>query len=235
MSEKPGSACLAGLRNVALAPLVLAMAACASYEPSTVAVPQPTASQWVVLGDFAAAAEPYVDPEQQQAIFDADFDEADVIAIQVVVENRGKTSKLVRPSDIVLELPDGQKLPPATVATTVTKVGEDGSVVGSALAFGVIGAIVAANAENEARAARTQDYQGKALQVSALNKNDQAHGFVFFIPPRGTQPFDEGTLHVRFADTADSTSQVVELPLTGISYEEEVEEKPAPRDDSTGS
>ena len=219
----------------ALASFALLMTACASYEPSTTAAPEPSPSQWITQGEFAAAAEPYVDAERQKAVFDADFDEADVIAIQVVIENRGQTPKLVRPSDIVLELPDGQKLPPASVATTVIQVGESGSVIGSALAFGVIGAVVAADAENEARAARTLDYQSKALQVSALNKNERAHGFVFFIPPRGTEPFDEGTLTVRFADTADSTSEVVELPLRGLSYEEEVDQKKPPRDDGTGS
>ncbi len=223
------------LRLLVLAPVGLLVAACASYEPSTVAIAEPSPQDWTVKGDIAASADPYVDEQRQEAVFDANFDEADVIAIQVVVENRGDNPMLVRPSDMVLALPDGTKLAPSSVSATVNKVGEDGSVVGAGLAFGVIGVIAAAGAESEARAARTEDYQSKAFEVSAIDQGEMTHGFVFFMPPKGTADFDEATLSVRFSDTAASTSDVIELPLTGLSYEEEEESEPAPRNDSTGS
>ena len=73
---------------------------CAFYTPSSAPVPEPTPTAWVIQGTLAVAADPYADTERQKAIFDADLNEADVIAIQIVTENRGSKAVLVRPSDI---------------------------------------------------------------------------------------------------------------------------------------
>ena len=212
-------------RLIAISFLGLLLAACASYTPSSAPVPEPMPTAWTVQGTLAVAADPYADAERQKAFFDADLDEADVIAIEIVTENRGPNVMLVRPSDIILELPDGKKFSPSGVTTVVNKVGESGSVVGAAIAFGIIGMLAAPSAEEKARTARTADYKDKAFKETTLGQMDSAHGFVFFIPPRGTEPFDEAKLWVRFIDFDTATSEMVVTPLTGLKFEETKKKK----------
>ena len=207
------------LRPFALPLLGLLLASCASYTPSSAPVPEPAPANWVVNGSLAVAAEAFSDEASQKAVFDADFDEAEVVAIQVVAENRGARKMLVRPSDMVLQLPEGRKFSPSGITIVVNKVGESGSVVGATLAFGIIGAIAASSAEEESRTARTADYKEKAFKESTLIEADSAHGFVFFIPPRGTAPFDRAILRVRFVDIDTASSEYVEVALAGLAYQ----------------
>lgn len=211
--------------KLAIPMIGLLLGACASYTPSSAPVPEPATTEWVVQGTLAVAADPFADAERQKSTFDADLNEADVIAIQVVAENRGPRAMLVRPSDMILELPDGKKFSPSGITTVVSKVGESGSVVGSAIAFGIIGAMVASSAEDSARTARTADYKAKAFKETTLRQDESAHGFVFYIPPRGTEPFDEAKIRVRFVDFDAATSEFVEAPLNGLDYEEAVTKK----------
>jgi hypothetical protein len=200
------------------------LAGCASYTPSSAPIPEPTPAEWTVQNALAVAVDPYADAERQKATFDADLNKADVIAIQVVVENRQPRAMLVRPSDMALELPTGKKFSPSGVTTVVNKVGESGSVVGAAFAFGIIGAIAASDSEESARTARTADYKEKAFIETILRRQESAHGFVFFIPPRGTEPFDAATLRLRFIDFESAVSEVIEVPLSGLNYEETAED-----------
>lgn len=201
------------------------LGACASYTPSSAPIPDPAPAEWIRQDDLAVAVDPFVEEERQVATFDANLNDADVIAIQVSVENRSGRTVLIRPSDMILELPDGRKFSTSGVTTVVNKVGESGSVVGAAIAFGIIGAIAASSAEDDARTARTADYREKAFEDTILKTGSSAHGFVFFIPPRGTDPFEDATLHVRFVDFDSATSEIIEAPIHGLNYEETKEEK----------
>lgn len=213
------------MRKFAISLIGLLLGACASYTPSSAPVPEPTPTEWVVQDTLAVAADPFADAERQKTAFDADLNEAGVIAIQVIAENRGPRAMLVRFSDMILELPDGKKFSPSGITTVVNKVGESGSVVGAAIAFGIIGAIAASSAEESARTARTADYKEKAFKKTTLGQDESAHGFVFFIPPRGTEPFDEAKLRVRFVDFDAATSEMVEVSLSGLDYEETEKKK----------
>ena len=106
-----------------------------------------------------------------------------------------------------------KKFSTSGVTTVVNKVGESGSVVGAAIAFGIIGMLAASSAEEKARTARMADYKDKAFKEALLGPNESAHGFVFFIPPRGTESFDKAKLRVRFVDfdAAGFTFQVQHL------------------------
>jgi hypothetical protein len=207
-------------QTLTLSLLGLLLGACASYTPSSAPVPEPAPAEWIIQNTLAVAADPFEDAESQSATFDADLNEADVISIQVIVENRGPQAVLVRPSDMILELPDGKKFSPSGITTVVNKVGESGSVVGAAIAFGIIGVIAASGAEEEARTVRTADYKEKSFKETTLGQDESAHGFIFFIPPRGTEPFDKATLRVRFIDFDSAISEIVEVPLSGLNYEE---------------
>lgn len=208
-------------RNQILWLLGFALGACASYTPSSAPIAEP--SVWTVKGDYAVAVDPFVETDRQLATFDADLNEADVIAIQVVADNRSRQRVLVRRSDMALAVPVGGKFAPSGITSVVNKVGESGSVVGATIAFGIIGAIAASSAEDDARTARTADYKEKAFKDATLEPGDSARGFVFFIPPRGTEPFDDAKLHVRFIDFDTATSEIVEVPLSGLDYVESKE------------
>ena len=143
---------------------VLALSACASYEPSSAPVAKPAELKFSSANGTRAGAQPYTDKELQAATFDADLDESDVIAIQVMVENKRQAPVIVRSSDTRLEMPNGQTIAPSGVSRTVGRIDEDGSVVGAGIAFGIIGVMVASGEENEAKEARRIDYEARSLK-----------------------------------------------------------------------
>lgn len=210
------------MRSITLFPmLVIAsmVGACASYEPSSATIPEQSEFRMIGADGVLAGALPYLDTEQQAAMFDADFNASDVLAINVSVENRRAEAVLVRPSDVTLKLPDGRNLVPSSVTNVANKVGEDGSVVGATIAFGIIGLIVSQNKEEKARAARIDDYDSKSLHVTELRPGDSANGFLFFLLPQSSPDFDTAELSVRFIDPASAQNWIVEIPLEGLRIE----------------
>lgn len=205
-----------------LLPVLLAASvagACASYEPSSAPVAEKTAFDLVEAEGMAAGADPYAEKKEYEAMFDADLDKSDVIALHVFLENRRSTPVLVRPSDMALTLPDGRSISPSSALKVANKVGEDGSVIGAAIAFGLIGALVASSAEDKARAARIDDYESKSLDTSDLAPGATTDGVVFFIPPKSWPAFDAAELNVRAIDQTNSASVSVLVPLSGLNYE----------------
>ncbi len=203
---------------------VLGLGGCASYEPSSAPVAEPMDLSFATVKGARVGAQPYTDRELQAATFDADLDESDVIAIQVMVENLGPAPMLVRAPDARLEMPNGRTIAPSGVSRTVGRIDEDGSVVGAGIAFGIIGVMVASGEEDKAKQARRIDYEAKSLGTVELYPGDSKDGFVFFLPPRTAPAFDRATLKVRFIDPAVGESWWVELPLSGISYEPTLED-----------
>lgn len=199
--------------------ILLTASGCASYTPSAAPQPRHDTLAWHEAGGLSAAAVPYVDKEAQKANFDADLDAADVLAILVVARNGGGDKVLVRPADMTLRMPDGSSIGTSSAAIVANKVGESGSVVAAAVAFGLIGVLVAGSAEDKAKATRTADYAGKALNDSELGPQASAQGFVYFLPPKSTPAFDTATLVVSFVDIAQATRRSVEIPLAGLSFE----------------
>lgn len=200
---------------VAAAALLMA---CASYEPTeTTGSPEPE----VTLhggGVYAAGAVPIASTEQQQRYFDADFGKSGIVALHVEVVNRGERPVLVRATDVRLIPPDGRKIAPSSASHVATKVGEDGSVIGAALAFGIIGAMVAQDAEDEAQAARRADYDRKSLSSDDVLPGGAKQGMVYFVLPAGTPGFDSAELQVRFIDRTTGASELVTVPVSGIGF-----------------
>ncbi|MFQ5775429.1 MAG: hypothetical protein ACE5GS_12985 [Kiloniellaceae bacterium] len=208
------------VRQLILSFAVLLLAAgCASYTPSSAPVPAPVPdSELTSLEGYAASADPYVDPVLQETIFDADFHEAGLIAMQVVAMNDSEHPALVRRTDMMLTLPDGKRISPLSAHSAAIQVGEEGSVIGMTLAFGIIGGLAASGAEDTARNARIADYETKEFKEVTLGANESAHGFVFFKPPPGTDAFNEAMLDVRFVDVGTATSKVVSVPLKDLAF-----------------
>ena len=193
--------------------------ACASYEPTAAVIPPPSDFQMIEVDRVLAGALPYMDTQQQEAMFDADFNASFILAINVAVENRREEAILVRPTDATLNLPDGRNLVPSSALKVANKVGEDGSVVGAAIAFGIIGLIASQNAEEKARAARVDDYESKSLHTTELRQGDTATGFMFFLLPKSSPGFDAAELSVRFIDPTSAQNWIVQVPLDGLKIE----------------
>ena len=90
---------------VAAAVVLLATSACASYESTS--PPAPVVSQMQisqVAEDIRVEADPYSDPVEQETYFDANFNAAGIVAIQVRVSNNSTKSYLVRSHDMALEV-----------------------------------------------------------------------------------------------------------------------------------
>ena len=204
---------------VAAAVVLLATSACASYESTS--PPAPVVSQMQISQveqDVRVEADPYSDSVEQETYFDADFNAAGIVAVQVRISNNSAKSFLVRSHDMALEVAEDVVFNPVSSNSVVHTVGEEGSVVGAAIAFGLIGLIAASNAEEEARTARTTDYRNKVFKDTTLDQGESRHGFVFFIPTKGTDPFDKATLKIRLIDHDGPDHVTTRLALTDIGY-----------------
>lgn len=200
--------------------LVLSWAGCIGYKASSIAPPTPGAMPaWLTQGGISIGADPYTDPERQKAAFDADFGEERILAIQVFVKNGGDAPVILRRSDITLALPDGRGIAPAPADMVAARLHSAGKVLALTLGFGVVGAVAGTQAASAEHQSRRADYVWKELAAeSRLLKDQSRHGFVYFMPPRGTPPFAEATLMVRLIDPQQRAVIPVSLPLTGLGF-----------------
>ena len=160
---------------------LLLLGGCASYKPTAAPVEQVTDSQLVFNAEgYGAKVEPYLDKARQQQYFNADFNKAGYLVVDVVVKNEGKDPVEVRPYDIYLVFPGGTQMSPVEGKVVATQIEENGSVVGSILMFGLVGGIVATQAEHDAKNARILDYGAKELKETTLASGASAQGYLFY-------------------------------------------------------
>ncbi len=119
---------------------------------------------------------------------------------------------------MMLRLPDASQLTTLSAHSAAVQVGEGGHPIAAGAVFGIVGALFSSNAEDAARSARIADYQSKEFKSASLGMDETAHGFVFFMPPSGTKPFDQAELAVRFVDIELATSKIVSIPLVGLGF-----------------
>jgi hypothetical protein len=198
---------------------LLVIAACAQYEASSIVAFQPPAERISLSDGFGVAAEAYSDGENQKRTFDADMRGTGVIPIRVYVVNKNPQPISVRRSEIILKLADGRQISTLTSEMVVAQVGEGGSPVAASMGFGLLGSLVAADAQSTSRSQRIADYRRKEFKDAQLGKDQSAQGFVFFKPAPGTKPFDDAELTVRFFDADSGSSRVVSLHLAGLRFQ----------------
>ncbi len=192
---------------------------CATYAAQVAPVPTVGAMPaWRDEGAVAAGADPYVQPERQQAVFAEALGEAGVLPIQVFVQNHGARGVRVRRADLTLRLPEGRDLSPSVAAVVAAALARAGGAaeIGTLASLGRL--LAAASPGDRARTARLADYKSKEFHDVTLGRAEAAHGFVYFIPPAGTPAFDAATLTVSFVDAEEASSTVVALPLTGLAF-----------------
>ena len=208
-------------RSMALCTTILfVFMGCVLYSPTANPVPKIETMPVSRSADLVTVgADPFVQKDRQKAVFNAELDDVGVLPIQVLVRNDGDRILWVRPSDITLTLPDGNQIHSSrAAAVTALKDTGSGEVVGGLILFGAVGAIGASSSREQVRSARLKDYQSKEFPDVTLNKNEWAHGFVFFIPPRGTKSFSHAVLNVRLVDNTARLAFVIQVPLTGLEF-----------------
>jgi len=196
--------------------LALLVAACASYKPT--AVPTVTMND----ADFAfndagygLNADPFVEISRQKSYFNANFSEAGFLSVFVKVKNNGHEAISVRPYDIYLIFPDGSELAPVDSQVVAMSMEENGSITGSVLAFGIVGGLVATQAEEDAKKARIADYASKQFKDTTLAPGASASGFVFY---RVTSRVPGQTkLQARLLEVSTSQRSILEAPLGDVT------------------
>ncbi len=197
--------------------LAAVLPACASCSPASKgapgSLPMPICR---IEGVLTVGADPYAQPRRQKNSFGADLNSAGVLPIQVMVKNDGERKVLVRPSDMLLVLPDGSRINPVGASEAAVRVdtGARGAAVASQA--GPSKAPVSGDTATRAQAARIEDFKRKELQESRLDVGQSARGFVYFIPPAAVGVLEDAVLVVQFVDTEDACSQAVEVPLGRI-------------------
>jgi len=196
----------------------VALSGCVSYRPTAAPIPQwGTMPHRQEAANALVSADPYTQPEKVKATFGGDLTAAGVLPVQVFVENRGAKRLLVRPSDAVLEFADGRQIAPAGAFAAAAKMERSGKVIAATVGFGLLGYLAASGAEDKARAARLEDFQRKEFVEKRLEKNETAHGFLYFLTPPGTTNLSSAQLAMRLVEVEGGKSSVVKVPLSGGS------------------
>ncbi len=200
--------------------LLVALAGCVSYTASPAPAPQAESMPiWNTEGAVRVGVDPYTQPARQATIFGGDLSAVGIIPIQVFVQNQEERRLVIRPSDMMIELPDGSQIISTGASTAAMKLERShGAAVPATVFLGFAAAAVTASSEDKARAARLQDYRRKELQDTQLRKGESAHGFVYFSLPAGTPAFTDATLIVRLVDFEEATSFAVRLPLRDVGF-----------------
>jgi len=202
-------------KNVIVYILLCMLTGCASYSPSL--APTPTLEKMpesASLGGVVVGADPYIQPERQQAVFDGNLVEEGIMPIQIFVRNNGDRKILIRRSDIQLLLSDGKQLTAAGTFAVASKLEKTSHHFWATALFGIPGAFVAESASSKAKTERKEDYQSKEFKDITLDKNGTSYGFVYFIPPVGTVSLNKATLTLRCVDSENVSSFIVNLPIS---------------------
>lgn len=170
-------------------------------------------------GPIEVGADAYFETDKQVAVFDASLTEVGVLAVQILIQNRGESAVLIKPGKLLLRVSNGMEIAPVEARAVVAKFDRDygKSFDRAAVAFGLIGAAVAisaSSASEKAQSDRHLDYAAKELKKVVIEKGGSTHGFVFFILPPGTSGVIDSTLTVPCFGTDETPSVVVQLQLT---------------------
>jgi len=208
---------------------------CGSPRPYTaVSAPLPSAEGiplWQTAGPLQVGVDPYLEPERQRRVFDADFRARGILPLLVVIHNQGTEPFHLHRSAITLSLPDTTERHPLSVATVIgsspaKSIQNEGSVHITdsgdphkvATAAAITAFMAAGLAEQQAEetkrrawAARGADYEAKMLRNTIVAPGARIHGFVFFTSP-AARGFEDATLNLR-VETRTSLGVEVQVPL----------------------
>ena len=190
---------LQGLPLVAVAALLLT--GCVGYGGEPIRWPSPhETGAWTSHGGVRVRARPLLDLSQQKRFFDADLASSGILAITVLIENKGDRPLAIRYSDVTLILADGVRIEPAHAADVALRL--VGKPIGPApvptytnLVTGLVYLAVASSGRAEQARHRLVDYERKMLPDTTVHPLRSVDGVVYFI-------LDDVRKHVRPASLA---------------------------------
>jgi hypothetical protein len=160
---------------------MLLLAGCAGYTPTAAPVVQATDSDLVFNAEgYGAKVDPYLDEQRQKQYFNANFTDAGYLAVDVVVKNEGKHPVDVKPEYIYLVFQGGDQMAPIESRVVANQIEEGGSVVASTIMFGAVGALITAQAQQDAKTSRIMDYAAKQLKETTLVPGATTQGYLFY-------------------------------------------------------
>jgi hypothetical protein len=243
-------------RLVALVSGIDLLAGCASREAREVIPPEISGMPFSVReGDVSLGADPYVQSERQEQVFAADLSEQAVLPVQVVMANSADSQLQVDPALFKLALPGRETTAPrpgvevammfppeagvAHYATTGVAVlgglaGPIGAIAGRVA--GLLGALMLNQMDGDTAQSRQDDYLRREFRAGRIGRGETARGFLYFVLPRGTPPFDEAMLSFTGSRVNGETASVglllKRLNVKGLpsSQEETIFNRTAPPD-----
>ena len=192
---------------------------------STMSTPTPpveTMPLWNTTGPLRVGVDPYLEPDRQRTLFDADFRERGILPLLVVIHNQGTEPLRLRRSAITLSFPDATERQPLPVATVVGKPPkftpreqtthpDDHPAVFAVIATIGLAHEPANQARRRAWEARRADYEAKMFPDTIATPDAKVHGFVFFILP-DDHDFKKAALTLQ-VETRTSSDIRVQVPL----------------------
>ena len=220
-----------GLSMVAVATLLLA--GCVEYGGEPIRWPSPHETvAWTSHGGVRVRARPLLDLSQQKRFFDADLASSGILAIQVLIQNKGDRPLAIRYSDVTLILADGVRIEPAHAAYVVLRlVGKpigpapvptytDPGPIGTPYSTGaratnlVTGLVfLGQTAAAGDHRARVVDYERKMLPDTTVHPLRWVDGVVYFILDDVRKHVRPASLSIQFRDHDGKRDFVLELAI----------------------
>ena len=174
-----------------------------------------------VLGFVEVGVDPYRETERQAAVFGADLTKAEVLAIQLLLTNRGTHAVVINRADIRLVLADRSEIKPAsktqvvdTVALKAAGIFPPAAGVGTFLVdFALVRGLGGQFVELQDRSNRLRELRNKELKDVMLEKDTSVHGFVYFILPKASQALELATVTVPVVNPDEEVRYSFSLPL----------------------
>jgi hypothetical protein len=176
-----------GVRSI-LTPLVLLapiQGACASYTPQPVKLLRiDAATSTIRTQQLALGATLLVDPEQSKHLFQEDLKQKDILAVQIVVQNRSPHPIEIRRDNFSLHLNATESHAPVPPERIAERLERHVSVLGWTLGFGIVGygASSLSAAQHEiANSMRLGDLRTKEFGQARVAPEESARGLLFFV------------------------------------------------------
>jgi hypothetical protein len=134
-----------------------------------------------------------------------------IAIVKLSLTNAGGEPLTVRPSDMRLEIPEGDHLVPAC-APTVCSIFEKTTGVTAGL-FGPLAGLAAAGGGSKKRTERMDGLKKNQIQEKTLSENGSMDGFLYFLIPEETEITDKARLAIWAVETGSANGIKLHTPI----------------------
>ena len=214
---------------------LLLLDACSTYSAKD--APHPVVMPYRhQLGPLSLGVDAYTQPSRQEEVFGEDLTKIAVLPVHVVVSNTATRPVVIAAENFELALPGKQSATPrpsfeiagllapelgvADYATAGVGMlgglgGAIGAVAGRMVSY--LGAAALGWSRDKTLQARGEDYDHKSFKPVRLAQGQSAEGFLFFVIPPGTPPFNDALLRLS-AQPNENENLTLTITMTGLGY-----------------